>query len=79
MHEAMTMSLEIRPLAALYPPPINIFRTDTIERGANAVGMIIPPPAITEVEDRERSLKSQPCKALFCMGGGPGGITLPGV
>ena len=50
--------------------PIYIFSTDTIERGANAVGMIILPPATTESRDRERSLISQPYKALFYMGGG---------
>ena len=57
--------------------PIYIFSTDTIERGANAVGMIniILPPATTERRDRERSLISQPYKALFYMegGGSPGG------
>ena len=29
--------------------PICFFYTDTIERGANAVGMSIPPPATTEI------------------------------
>ena len=43
------MSLEIRPLAALYPPPrIQYLKSDTIERGANTVGMSIPPLATTE-------------------------------
>ena len=32
----------------LYTPPHIFFQTDTIERGANAVGMSIPPPATTE-------------------------------
>ena len=41
---------------ALYPSPIYISYTDTIERGAYAVGMSIPPPSIY--------------KAHFCMGGG---------
>ena len=50
------MSLKIRPFAALYPPPPHIFfRTDTIERGANAVDMNIPPPATTESGHRDRS------------------------
>ena len=48
------LSLEIRPLAALYPPPINIFQTDTIERGANL----------------ERSSRSQPSRHFFVWGGG---------
>ena len=43
----LAMSLEIRPLAALYPTP-SIFCYDTIEAGVNAVGMSIPPPATTE-------------------------------
>ena len=47
------MSPEIRPLAALYPPPIYIFYTDTIERGANTVGKSKPPPESTESGDRE--------------------------
>ena len=47
------MSLEIRPLAALYPPPY--FLIDSMERGENAVGMIIPHPATTESGDRDRS------------------------
>ena len=47
------MSLEI---CVIPPPPINIFQTDTIERGANAVGISIPPTATTE--------------STFCMGGG---------
>ena len=55
------MSLEIRPLAAVYPPPYNFFLTDTTERGANVVGMNIPPP---------EPLRSRPYKALICMGGG---------
>ena len=40
----LAMSLEIGPLAALNPP-IYIFLTDTIERGANAVGMSMHPPS----------------------------------
>ena len=59
----LAMSLEIRPLAALYAPPY--FFSDTIERGANAVGMSIPPPATTESGDRDCS----PIKHFFCMGG----------
>ena len=51
------------------PPPV-IFLTDTIERGANAVGMRIPPPATIESGDWERSSRLQPYKPLFCMGGG---------
>ena len=38
----------------------------SLERGANAVGMSIPPLATTE---SERSSRSQPYKALFLMGG----------
>ena len=37
------------------PPPHIFFRTDTIERGANAVDMNIPPPATTESGHRDRS------------------------
>ena len=61
------MSLEIRPLAALYPPtPYMFFKADIIERGANAVGMSIPPPATTESRDRERS----PIKHFYIREGG---------
>ena len=56
------MSLEIRSLAALYPPYI-FFETDTIERGANAVGISITPPATTESGDREQSSRLQPYNA----------------
>ena len=53
------MFLEIRPLAALTPPFHIFFYTETIERGANALGMSIPPPATTvckiKSEDRDRS------------------------
>ena len=63
------MSLEIRPQAALYPPPYIFFRL-IIERGANAVGMSIPHLATTEGGDQERSLRSQLYKALFLYGGG---------
>ena len=59
------MSLEIRPLAALYPQAL-FFLDYTIERSANAVGMSIPPPATTE----------SPISIFFVWGGG---ITLPGV
>ena len=58
----LAISLEIRSLAALYPPPILIFQTDTKERGANAVGMLISPPATSEI--------ALFYKALFCMWGG---------
>ena len=58
----MAMSLEIRYLAA------------SIERGANAVGMSIPPPATTESGDRERSSRSQPYKAHFCIKKNPDGV-----
>ena len=40
------MPLKIRPLAALYPLPYIFFKTDTIEKGANTVGMSLPPPAM---------------------------------
>ena len=66
----LAISLEIRPLAALYPP--RIFLDYTIERGANAVGMSILDPATTENGDRERSLRSQPYRAHFLYGGGGG-------
>ena len=36
--KTMAISLEIKPLADLYLPPIYIFEADTIERGTNAVG-----------------------------------------
>ena len=55
----MAISLENRPLAALY--------TFTIERGANALGISIPPPATTKSGDRERSSRLQPYKAHFCI------------
>ena len=54
------ISPEIRPIAALYPPPHIFF--NTIESGANAVGMCIPTPETTESWDREQS--------TFSMGGG---------
>ena len=47
------------------PPPLYIFMTDTIERGANAVGMSISPPVTTESEDRDCS----PIKQFSCNGG----------
>ena len=62
---AMVTSLEIRPLAALYPPPPYFFKTDIMERSANAVGISIPPPATTESEDRERSSRSLPYISTF--------------
>ena len=40
-------TLEIRPLAALYPAPI-LFKTYTIESGENVVGMSVPTPATTK-------------------------------
>ena len=44
--DMMVISLEDRLLAALYPsPPIHFLYADTIERGTNAVGMIMSPPA----------------------------------
>ena len=61
---AMVTSLEIRPLAALYPPPY-FLKTDIMERSANAVGISIPPPATTESEDRERSSRSLPYISTF--------------
>ena len=66
--ENKAISLEIRLLAAVYPSP-HIHLTDTIERGANSVGMSIPPPAIIESRDREPSSRLQPYKAFFLMGG----------
>ena len=62
------MSLETRPQAALYPTSPYIFfsSTDTIEKGANAEGMSIPPPATIESEALDRS----PIKHIFCMEGG---------
>ena len=62
------MALEIRPLAALYPPPHIFFQTDTKEGGANAVGISIIPPATTKKGDRERRLRWQPYKAHFVWG-----------
>ena len=48
------MSLEIRPLAALYPPPSYLFFR-LVQRGANAVGMLfIPPPTTNGSGDREQ-------------------------
>ena len=41
------ISLEVKPLAALYPPSCNFFRLMQ-EKGANAVGLFIPPPATTK-------------------------------
>ena len=64
-YKRWVMSLEVRPLAALYPHPHIYFQTDTIEKGANAAGMSIPPPAYTESGDRERSSSLQPYKANF--------------
>ena len=61
------VSLESRSLAALYPPPVYYFQTDTIERGVNDVGIIIPPPATSESGDQVRSSRSQPYKAHFCI------------
>ena len=49
---------------------ISFFQTDTIERGVNAVGMIIPPPATTKSGDRERSSRLQLYKARLLYGGG---------
>ena len=49
------------------PPPYIFLWADSIERGANGVGMSIPPLATTESRDRGRSLKSQPYKAQFLM------------
>ena len=47
------MALEIRPLAAITSPPLIYFcYTDTIERGANALDMSIPPPSTTESGDQ---------------------------
>ena len=60
------MSLEIRPLAVLYPTSYFFRHTNTIERGANAVGLSIPPPATSESGDRDRS----PIKHIFRMEGG---------
>ena len=37
-----------------YTPTHIFFTADTLERGANAVGMSIQPPATNEREDRER-------------------------
>ena len=48
------ISLELRPLAALYPPPYFLY-TVTIDTGSNAVGLSIPPPVTTESGDRNRS------------------------
>ena len=62
------VSLEIKSLAALYSPPIYIFfLADTIEKVSNTVGMSITPPAIPESGDKERSSRSQPYKAHFCI------------
>ena len=55
------VSLEIRSLAALCPPPIYHFYTNTIERGANAVGKSIQPLATPESEAPDRS----PIKHIF--------------
>ena len=52
-----------------YTPNI-CFWTDTIKRGADAVGMIIPPPANTESGDQEISWRSQLFKVHIFMGGG---------
>jgi hypothetical protein len=50
------MSLEIRLSGSVLSPlPSPIL--DTKEKGANAVGMSIPPPATTESEARDRSTK----------------------
>ena len=64
------ISLEIRLLAALFPPIIS-FKIDTMKRGANAVRLSILPPATSESGDRS------PIKNFLVWGGG--GITLPGV
>ena len=41
-YELLAISLELRPLAALYST-FHKFLTNTIERGANAAGIIISP------------------------------------
>ena len=46
------MSLEIIPLAALYPHPHIYFLDRYNRKGANVVGMSIPPPATTESRSR---------------------------
>ena len=45
-----------------------IFLTDTIERGANAVGMSIPPPGTTESGDRSPIKYFSPEMSLLCYG-----------
>ena len=66
------ISLKIRPLLALYPPPyiFLLLETVTIERGKNDVGMSIPPPVTPESKHREQSLMLQLKKALFYTEGG---------
>ena len=56
--------LKSNPWQRYTPPLIYVcIQTDTIERGAKTVGMSIPPPAITESGDRERSSRFQPYNA----------------
>ena len=62
------MSLETRPLAALYSPPHIFFLANAIEKGAIAVGMKIPPLRTTDPY----------CTFLYVEGVG-GGKTLLGV
>jgi hypothetical protein len=40
------------PFLLNIPPPYIILDLNIIERGANAVGMSIPPPATTEIENK---------------------------
>ena len=40
-----------------------------MERGANAVGMSIPPPAPLNVEIESEARDRSPIKNFFCMGG----------
>ena len=63
------ISIEVRPLAALYHIPYN-FLDWCNRKGENAVGMIIPPPATTKSGYRGRRSRSKPYKANFFMGGG---------
>ena len=53
----MAISLEVKTLAVLYPPPSRlIFKTDEKQRAANPAGMIIQP---------QRPLRAQPYRAHF--------------